>query len=76
MKNLISVEGHSNLFRDETTGAIVNCDSASYEQYLNASKNRAKVKDEIKKLQDDMNEIKFLLKELINESRKDWITRY
>lgn len=71
MENLISVEGHSNLFRDEMTGAIVNCDSVAYEQHLNASKNRAKVKDQIKQLQDEISEIKSLLKEFINESRKN-----
>ena len=32
---MIKVEGHSNLYRDENTGAIVNCDTAGYNQYIN-----------------------------------------
>ncbi len=61
---MIKVEGHSNLYRDEDTGAIVNCDSAGYDQYVNslAQKNlRKKELDEIKK---DIDEIKTLLREL------------
>ena len=36
MDNLITVEGHPNLFRDKNTGAIINCDSTAYNQYLNS----------------------------------------
>ena len=31
---MIKVEGHSNLFRDEKTGAIINMDNNEYEKYL------------------------------------------
>ena len=31
---MIPVEGHKNLFRDENTGAILNCDSNSYNNYI------------------------------------------
>ena len=30
---MIPVEGHKNLFRDETSGAIINHDSLGYSQY-------------------------------------------
>jgi hypothetical protein len=71
MNNLISVEGHPNLFRDSKTGAIVNCDNSSYNQYLNSVSNRMNTKMEIQNLKDEVSEIKFLLKELLNESRKN-----
>ena len=71
MKDLISVEGHSNLFRDDKTGAIINCDAVAYEQYLNTVRNRVNLKTQVKNLQDEVSEIKSLLKELINESRKN-----
>ena len=31
---MIPVEGHKNLFRDEKTGAIVNCDNTGYTDYM------------------------------------------
>ena len=33
---MIKVEGHSNLYRDDNTGAIINTDSAGYNQYVNS----------------------------------------
>jgi len=69
MNELISVEGHPNLFRDQKTGAIVNCDNVSYEQYLNSVSSRINSKKEIENLKNEIFEIKSLLKELINESR-------
>ena len=76
MENLISVEGHPNLFRDQKTGAIVNYDNASYKQYLNSISNRMNTKKEIENLKNDVEEIKSLLKELINETRRNWIKWY
>ena len=40
---MIKVEGHSNLYRDENTGAIVNCDTAGYNQYINTIAQKAGV---------------------------------
>jgi hypothetical protein len=70
MKDLISVQGHSNLYRDEKTGAIVNCNNLEYEQYLSAVSNRMNTKKEIENLKNDVSEIKCLLKELLNETRR------
>ena len=66
---MIPVKGHPNLYRDEETGAIVNCDDISYNQYINSVNNRNNQKFEIEKLKQELNEIKFLLKELLNETR-------
>ena len=30
---MIQVEGHKHLYRDENTGAIVNCDTSGYMRY-------------------------------------------
>jgi|TARA_B100000085_G_scaffold57079_1_gene49986 hypothetical protein len=69
MKNLISVEGYPSLYRDPKTGAIINCDTSGYSQYIQSINNRKKSKNEIKELKKELNEIKSLLKELINESQ-------
>lgn len=67
MDNLIRVDGQPNLFRDKKTGAIINCDNASYNQYLNGVSNRMNMKKEIENLKSDISEIKFILKEFINK---------
>jgi len=67
---MIPVEGHKNLYRDEKTGAIVNCDEFEYSQYISIREKRRKEKqsqkDELNKLKEDIDEIKSLLRELLN----------
>jgi hypothetical protein len=70
MNNLIKVEGHPNLFRDEKTGAIINCDDVAYGQYLNGISNRMNMKKEIETLKTEVGEIKSLLREILNETRR------
>ena len=64
---MIPVEGHNNLFRDEKSGAIVNCDTSEYNQYIKMKSERQKQKDEISELKKDVQLIKNLLMELIND---------
>lgn len=68
MRNLIQVEGHPNLYRDAQTGAIVNCDNIAYNQYVASLSKRESEKREIENIKRDIDEIKQLLKELINGS--------
>jgi hypothetical protein len=66
---MIRVEGHQNLYRDERSGAIVNCDSAAYNQYLSSLSIRDSQKRELNEMRRDIDEIKNLLKELLNGSK-------
>jgi len=66
---MIRVKGYTNLYRDENTGAIVNCDSVAYNQYLNIINNKESQKKEIDTIKQDINEIKSLLKEILNGSK-------
>jgi|TARA_E500000305_G_scaffold103721_1_gene99472 hypothetical protein len=66
---MIKVEGYQNLYRDEKTGAIVNCDTVSYEQYLKSLSYRQSQKDEISSMKSEIMELKSLVKELLNGSR-------
>ena len=66
---MIRVKGYTNLYRDENSGAIVNCDSVAYNQYLNIVNNRESQKKELDMIKQDINEIKSLLKELLNGSK-------
>jgi len=66
---MIPVKGHPNLYRDEKSGAIINCDNIAYNQYVNSLNNRETQKNELNKIKQDIDEIKFLLKEILNESK-------
>lgn len=68
---MIPIEGHSDLFRDETSGAIVNCDTAGYTQYIKIKNEKQRQKEEIENMKNDISEIKTLLMELINETRRN-----
>ena len=68
---MIPVEGEKNLYRDESSGAIVNCDTFGYSQYLKMKNEKKKEREEIIQIKKDIDEIKFLLKELINGSRSN-----
>ena len=66
---MIRVKGHQNLYRDENSGAIINCDSSAYDQYVNVLENRELQKAELNKMKQDIDEIKLLLKQLLNKSK-------
>ena len=61
---MIKVEGHKHLYRYEKSGAIINCDSMGYNQYVNSLRQKELQKNELDKMKDDINEIKSLLKKL------------
>lgn len=66
---MIPVEGHPNLYRDEQSGAIINCDNYAYNQYVNSLNNRNSQKRELEQMRQDIDEIKLLLREIINGSK-------
>ena len=65
---MIPIEGHKNLFRDEKTGAIVNTDQFEYDQYFKVKNQKNSQKEELDRMRNDIDEIKFLLKQLVNPS--------
>ena len=65
---MLRVEGHSNLYRDEKTGAIINYDQISYNQYVNSLNSRESQKQEIINLKNELGEIKSLLKQLLEKN--------
>ena len=67
---MIRVEGHPNLYRDERTGAIVNCDNIGYEQHVRYLENREKQKREMNDLRKELDEIKSLLRNLVEGDNK------
>jgi len=67
--DLIPVDGQNNLFRDRNTGAILNSDKSGYLQYKRLKEQKQKDRNELEKIKNDIDEIKFLLRELINGSK-------
>ena len=65
-KNLIPVEGHSNLFRDRSSGAIIYTDKSGYLNYIRMKDKKQKESDEINQIKSDIKEIKSLLQEILN----------
>jgi hypothetical protein len=66
---MIRVEGYQNLYRDEESGAIINCDTFEYDQYLKRLSYKDNQKRELDNMRKDIDEIKQLLKEIINGSK-------
>lgn len=66
---MIPIEGHNHLYRDETTGAILNTDNIGYNNYIKLRDEKLKQKYEMDNLKKELSEIKSLLRELLNESR-------
>ena len=67
---MIKVEGHPNLYRDEKTGAIVNCDHDGYDQYVKTLHYRENKDRELSDMRKDIDEIKSSLAILINGLNK------
>jgi hypothetical protein len=65
---IIPVQGNPNLYRDENSGAIVNCDNLAYNEYVNSLQNRENSKKEINDLKNEVSEIKNLLKQLLEKN--------
>ena len=60
------VEGRSDLFRDNDSGAIVNTDRSAYLAYKAKERQRLNEMDRIEKLQNEVDEIKSLLYKVID----------
>lgn len=65
---MIRVEGYTNLYRDEETGAIVNCDTMAYNTYVSSLNIKDSQKREIDSIKSEISEMKFLLKQLLEKN--------
>tara|TARA_X000000368_G_scaffold158877_1_gene125184 strand:+ start:1047 stop:1247 length:201 start_codon:yes stop_codon:yes gene_type:complete len=65
---MIQVEGHKHLYRDENTGAIVNCDTSGYMRYKKMRNKKLIEKSEIDSLKSEIDTLKGLLNDLIQKN--------
>jgi esterase/lipase len=70
------VEGYKNLIRDEKTKAILNTNYNEYDNYKKMKKIKDEeisrinnLEDDLKNIKDDIDEIKFLLRNIANGSK-------
>lgn len=75
-REYIKVSGHSDLVRDPETNSIINKNKSEYNEYMMRKNIKSEenqkvqtIEDEVASIKSDVNEIKSLLKELINGSR-------
>ena len=69
----LKVEGHTGLYRDPKTNSIVNRNNSEYNEYMSRKKIKDKEMEKVDTMEQDLhdlkseiNEIKSLLKELVN----------
>ena len=69
----LKVEGHGELYRDSTTNSIVNRNTSDYNRYMSQKKTKNEetekvdtMEQDLARLKNEINEIKSLLKELVN----------
>jgi hypothetical protein len=64
----IKIEGDPNLARDPNTNAVVNTNNNAYMNYMKKRNKKKEENAEIENLKNEIDEIKSLLKTLINKS--------
>ena len=65
---MIPVEGYKNLYRDENSGAIISTDTVGYSQSIQTKSKKRIEKEELDRMKSDIDEIKSLLKEIVNRT--------
>ena len=65
---MIRVDGHKHLYRDEKSGAIVNCDTSAYMRYKKMKHKKLTEKSEIESLKSEIDTLKGLLNDLIQKN--------
>ena len=64
---MIPVEGHKHLYRDEKSGAIINCDVTEYNMYLKSKNKKQSQQSRINEMQKEIDELKSLLSQLVEK---------
>ena len=66
----IKVKDTNSLYRDEESGAILNCNDAAYNNYLKMKQNKLNEVSEMDKLKDDVDELKDMMKLILSKIDK------
>ena len=66
----VKVKDSNSLYRDEESGAILNCNDTAYNNYLKMKENKMKEVNEMDKLKDDVDELKDMMKLILSKLDK------
>ena len=66
----LKVKDSGSLYRDEESGAIINCSNSQYEEYLKLKEQKIKEVSEMDKLKDDVDELKDMMKLILSKLDK------
>ena len=64
---MIPVKGHSNLFRDENTNAIVNTDKTAYQNYIDSRRVNSDKQAELDAMKQEIETLKLMLNDLASK---------
>ena len=67
---LVPVEGYSTLGRDPVSNAILNTDTTQYDAYIKARENAKKKDRTLEELRSEIDELKALVKDLVQKEDK------
>ena len=68
---LVRVNGQKDLAKDEETGAVLNTDVEQVEQAREIKEKRKEKEDEFTQLQEDVSELKMMMKQLLEKMSKE-----
>ena len=66
----IKVKDSGSLYRDEESGAILNCYNSEYDSYLKLKKQKIEEGNEMDKLKNDVDELKDMMKLILSKLDK------
>ena len=66
----IKVKDSGSLYRDEESGAILNCSDSEYNSYLKLKEKKMREVSEMDKLKNDVDELKDMMKLILNKLDK------
>ena len=66
----VKVKQSPSLYRDEESGAILNFNESAYDSYLQLKEKKLKEAAEMDKLKDDVDELKDMMKLILNKLDK------
>ena len=68
--NKVKVKDSGSLYRDEESGAILNCSDSEYNNYMKLKQQKLKEVSEMDKLKDDVDELKDMMKLILSKLDK------
>ena len=66
----LKVKDSGSLYKDEESGAIINCSNSQYDEYLKLKEQKMKEVSEMDKLKDDVDELKDMMKLILSKLDK------